>query len=576
MSAFASLGVSGTSLSLGILNSRNISSLSSEVEGIKSNMPPTPSSDEPVTTNVPEADKDLEDLDKNSTELDNVANRLSSVETNLINLKATKDTFNTLQAEEETLSSGFKNLDLDIKDTLSNIQNLVELSPEIKDLLDNWKPIKTKAYMEEDTSGSENLHIKQCKIGLLPGQGDKSALHFNGVDSPLWTMYLAGPSGVSPSGGPVVAHENVTGNAIRMIVGPGSNQGLIVEKSDPVLGARGVFSVSGSGTVTAGSATVKDLSSEYTGFAHSSRMGDKTFAVSQNPTGSTVLNSGPGEDIHLCINGEPKVRIDPSANNTLEIKNGHNTSNTLLNLGGDNIITTRDGAYTRFRNGVSEVDHLSVNNTGVNVNGTLYVNGSDVAQRIQNMYTRVQTIETKLELEADAAFDDLSNPEITDGYVETEIIDHLGPPTPKITGVAGTYSMIRIFNKGSGTALSLAEVEIFDHNLSNIARDPSKVHSVWMTDTIGSNAASDALKAVDGNVSGQWSQGSVTHTTTGSRRNWRIAFNKQEAIKSIRIYNRTDCCSDRLEGATLELWSNSTVKAVHTLNGDRKQNIYLH
>ena len=576
MSAFASLGVSGTSVSLGILNYRNISSLENEVEEIKGMVPPNPSADEPVTTNVPEADKDLEELNKNSTELDNVANRLSFVETNLTTLKSTKDTFNTLQAEGEALSSGFKNLDLDIKDTLSNIQNLVELSPEIKDLLDNWKILKTKAYTEENASGDETFHVKQCKIGLSHNHGDKNALHFNGIDSPSWTMYMAGPSGLSPSGGSVVAHENVTGNAMRILVGTGSDQGFIVEKSDTELGTKGVFSVSGAGTVTAGSATVKDLSSEYAGFAHSSHMGNDTFAVSQNPAGSTILNSGPGKDIHLCINGEPKVRIDPSANNTLGIMNGPNTSDTLFNLGGDNIITTRDGARTRFRNGVSEVDHLSVNDTGVNVNGSLHVNGSNVSQRIQNMYTRIQAIETKLELDADATFNDLSNPEITDAYIETEVIDHLGPPTPKITGVAGTYSMIRIFNKGSGTALSLAEVEIFDHNLSNIARDPSKVHSVWMTDTIGSNAASDALKAVDGNVSGQWSQGSVTHTTTESRRNWRIAFNRQEAIKAIRIYNRTDCCSDRLDGATLELWSNSSVVAVHILNGDPKQTLYLH
>lgn len=578
MSSLASLGVSGASVSLGIMNSRNISSLSEQVEEItKIAIPTTPSVEEPVTTNVPDADKDLEDLNNNSTELDNVGKRLSSVETSLMSLKATKDTFNTLQSEGETLSTNFKSLEIDINDTLLDIQNLVSLSPEIRDLLDNWDKIKTNAYIEDDSSGNETLQVKQCKIGMLHNQGERSALHFNGIDSPLWTMYTSNPGGVSPYSGPIVPHGNVTGNAMRLIVGPGSNQGFIVEKLDPVLGAVGRFSVDGKGVATAGSATVKDLSSGYTGFAHSSHSStNKSFAVTQNSQGHTILGSSPGQDIHLCINGEPKVRIDPSTNNTMGIKNGHNTSDTLFNLNGDNIITTRDGSSTRFRSGVSEVDYLTVNNKGVNVNGPLYVNGSNVSQKIQNMYTRIKSIEDKLELNADASFNDLSNPDITDAFVETEVIDHLGPPTPKITGAEGTYSMIRIFNKGYGTALSLAEVEIFDHNLSNIARDPSKVYSVWQTDTIRNDSESDALNAVDGNVSGQWSQGSVTHTTTGSRRNWQIAFKKQEAIKSIRIYNRTDCCSDRLEGATLELWSNSAVKAVHTLNGDHKQTLYLH
>lgn len=575
MSSLASLGVSGASVSLGIMNSRKISSLSEQVDEIlKSAIPTTPSVEEPVTTNVPGADKDLEDLNNNSTDLENVGKRLSSVETSLISLKSTKDTFNTLQSKGEALSTNFKSLELDINDTLLDIQNLVSLSPEIRDLLDNWDKIKTNAYTEDDSSGNETLQVKQCKIGMLHNQGDRSALHFNGIDSPLWTMYTSNPGGVSPYGGPIVPHGNVTGNAMRMIVGSGANQGFIVEKSDPALGAVGVFSVDGKGVVTAGSATVKDLSSGYTGFVHSSHSStNKSFAVTQNSQGVTFIGSSPGQDIHLCINGEPKVLIDPSSNNTMSIKNGHNTSDTLFNLNGDNIITTRDGSSTMFRSGVSEVDHLTVNNEGVNVNGPLYVNGSNVSQRIQNMYTRIQSIENKLKLDADATFADLSDPEITDAFVETEVIDHLGPPTPKITGAAGTYSMIRIFNKGYGTALSLAQVEIFDHNLSNIARDPSKVHSVWQTDMVSGGVAS---RAVDGNISGNWQHDSVTHTGTGSRRNWRIAFNKQEAIKSIRIYNRTDCCSDRLEGATLELWSNSKVVAVHTLNGDPKQNIYLH
>lgn len=572
MSAYASLGLSGASVSLGVVNSRTISSLVEEVETIKNTIPPVNEPVEPVTTNVPEADKDLEELDNSATELENVTKRLASIETSLINLNETKGPFDTLQLEKEKLSTNFRNLDVEIKDTLLDIENLVALTPEIRDVLDNWKTLKTKASMDED---GETLRISQCNLGLLKNQGDKSALHLDGVDNPLWTMYMSNTSGSDPSGNKPVSHAQVKGNALRMVVGPGPNEGLVVERAGAELGATGVFSVGGTGIVTAGSATISDFIPDSAGFAHSNQMGHNKMAVLQTNSGMTTLNSSPGSDLHLCINGEPKVRIDPSSKNTMGIKNGANASDTFFNLDGDNIITTRDGAYTRFRSGTSEVDHVMVNNTGVNVNGILEVGGNNVSQRIESAYTRIQSIETKLELEADSAINDLANPEITDGFIEMEDAPgHLGPPVPKVTGPAGTYSMVRIFNKGFGTALSMAQVEVFNHDLSNIARDPSKVHGVWQTDVVSGGVAS---RAVDGDIKGNWSGGGVMSTTTKARRNWRIAFNKQEAIKAIRIYNRTDsCCMDRLNGATLELVSNGKVVAVHTLNGDAKQTLYLH
>ncbi|CAG0911552.1 unnamed protein product, partial [Cyprideis torosa] len=58
-------------------------------------------------------------------------------------------------------------------------------------------------------------------------------------------------------------------------------------------------------------------------------------------------------------------------------------------------------------------------------------------------------------------------------------------------------------------------------------------------------------KAVDGNRSGIYNIGSVTHTTVTNNPWWRVDLGKQYDISKIHVYNRTDCCSDRLQGAKL-------------------------
>ena len=179
-------------------------------------------------------------------------------------------------------------------------------------------------------------------------------------------------------------------------------------------------------------------------------------------------------------------------------------------------------------------------------------------------------IEANIEEDRDAGINDLSNPEITDGFV-AQSSDDTPPPVPEPTGPDGTYSQVIIYNK-KGTHLSLAQVEVFNHDLSNIARDPRKVHSVWQSDT---RYGLDASRAVDGNISGDIADSSITFTTTNDGRIWRLAFKKNEEIKAIRIYNRTDCCMDRLDGASMRLVSNGKFTNYIRLNGDRKQTIYL-
>jgi hypothetical protein len=60
----------------------------------------------------------------------------------------------------------------------------------------------------------------------------------------------------------------------------------------------------------------------------------------------------------------------------------------------------------------------------------------------------------------------------------------------------------------------------------------------------------DARRAVDGNTDGNFSHNSVTHTALQNNPEWHVQL-CPGGIETITIFNRTDCCSDRLNGANL-------------------------
>ncbi|GAA1717774.1 hypothetical protein GCM10009809_12130 [Isoptericola hypogeus] len=53
-------------------------------------------------------------------------------------------------------------------------------------------------------------------------------------------------------------------------------------------------------------------------------------------------------------------------------------------------------------------------------------------------------------------------------------------------------------------------------------------------------------RAVDGNTNGVWGQGSVAHTASGKQSWWQVDLGSSQDIGSIAVWNRTDCCADRL------------------------------
>lgn len=59
--------------------------------------------------------------------------------------------------------------------------------------------------------------------------------------------------------------------------------------------------------------------------------------------------------------------------------------------------------------------------------------------------------------------------------------------------------------------------------------------------------------AVDGNLSGEWIDASVTHTKLEYEPFWSVDLGRDETIRKIIIHNRTDCCQDRLRDFKVQL-----------------------
>ena len=137
---------------------------------------------------------------------------------------------------------------------------------------------------------------------------------------------------------------------------------------------------------------------------------------------------------------------------------------------------------------------------------------------------------------------------------------------------AQTYYRVVIRSKNSSTPLSLAEVQVWDYNDKLISRDLTLRQSVTQTNTSAGGVAS---RAVDGKTSGWYSHGSVTHTAGDKWTYWVLAFNQHVSIKKVKIYNRVDCCKDRLSGARLQLdrGAPGNIKTVYvqTLNSNTTQ-----
>ena len=98
---------------------------------------------------------------------------------------------------------------------------------------------------------------------------------------------------------------------------------------------------------------------------------------------------------------------------------------------------------------------------------------------------------------------------------------------------------------GDGRILSLAEVEVYSGEKIISLRGKAK--------QVNTTSGGDASRAIDANTSGGYFDKSVTHTRIGSFVWWELDLGAEQVITRIILYNRTDCCSERINPAMVLL-----------------------
>jgi len=125
------------------------------------------------------------------------------------------------------------------------------------------------------------------------------------------------------------------------------------------------------------------------------------------------------------------------------------------------------------------------------------------------------------------------------------------PPNPSKSTVGRTGRFIRV-QLGTTDVLSLAEVQVFSGGV-NVALGKTTIQS-------STNGTAISNLAVDGNTNGVYSSGSVTHTIADRSQIepwWQVDLGSVVTIDSIRLWNRTDCCGERLKGYYLFVSDNA-------------------
>lgn len=218
-------------------------------------------------------------------------------------------------------------------------------------------------------------------MSLEPGDGSKSAIHFNAINDANMTLYSASPTGKPPGGSTVYAHGDVTSHAIRMRLDNNPKCGFIVENNLN----KGVFSVSQQGNTRMASGKIADLVPDIvTSFAHHKHHDKLNYAILQNVDGKTSVNSAKGQPLELRNNNVAVAYVEGS---TFNIVNPKETNRTHFNYDGSNYIVAGDNGKTVFRFAQSNHPTAEINKTG------LFVHGLDVHAEITALKEKVKKLE---------------------------------------------------------------------------------------------------------------------------------------------------------------------------------------
>ncbi len=113
----------------------------------------------------------------------------------------------------------------------------------------------------------------------------------------------------------------------------------------------------------------------------------------------------------------------------------------------------------------------------------------------------------------------------------------------------GRYVRVQVASSNTGSALnvlSLAEVQVFDTDVISSSTSLAIGRIATQSSTLSGYASAIANMATDGNTDGNFFNGSVSHTNSENNAWWQTDLGASADINAIVIWNRTDCCSSRL------------------------------
>ena len=108
----------------------------------------------------------------------------------------------------------------------------------------------------------------------------------------------------------------------------------------------------------------------------------------------------------------------------------------------------------------------------------------------------------------------------------------------------GQYVRVRL--EGEKRILQLAEVQILDVAGAELQKSASARQS-------STHENGEAKKAIDGNAEQDFNKGSVSHTNEQNNPWLVIDLGETKEIAIIKVFNRGDCCGDRLKDAIVEI-----------------------
>jgi hypothetical protein len=73
---------------------------------------------------------------------------------------------------------------------------------------------------------------------------------------------------------------------------------------------------------------------------------------------------------------------------------------------------------------------------------------------------------------------------------------------------------------------------------------------------------------VDGNTDGKFLDGSTTHTNDEQGAWWQVDLGSKKNISQIIIYNRTDCCANRLSNYQVSIYGHQDQLNTHQQGND--------